>query len=152
MTIETKSKNETLELARLLGEDIARNGTGPFVIALEGELGAGKTTFIRGLAKGLGLARRIVSPTFLMARRYRLRSNPRKFENFYHVDAYRMRTARDLEVTGVAEALRGGKNIVAVEWANLIKRHLPADFIVVKIKHKKENERVLSITAKGKGE
>ncbi len=144
MTITSVSSDETKKIAELLGQSILQGGNGPFIIALEGDLGAGKTTFIKGLARGLGLRRKMVSPTFLMARRYRLRSNPRGFENLYHVDAYRMRTARDLEVTGVAEALRGATNIVAIEWADLVKKYLPQRTLWITMQHKKENTRMLS--------
>lgn len=148
MTIETKSKEETLALARLFGESIAPEGKHAFVVALEGDLGAGKTTFIKGLARGLGIGRRITSPTFLMARRYPLPSRRNGFRNFYHVDAYRMKSVRDLETTGVAEALGGGNNIVAIEWANRVKKYLPASAVLVTIKHKKENERIFSFAEK----
>ena len=127
-----------------------KSGKGPFVVALEGDLGAGKTTFIKGLARGLGLTRRITSPTFLMVRRYELPADSGEFKNLYHIDAYRMHSARDLKVTGGAEALRGKKNIVAVEWADRIKRYLPPDAVSVKITHREENERALSFARKKK--
>ncbi|MCL4399759.1 tRNA (adenosine(37)-N6)-threonylcarbamoyltransferase complex ATPase subunit type 1 TsaE, partial [Patescibacteria group bacterium] len=83
LRIETKSNLETVKLGRVLGEEILKNGSGNFLIALNGDLGSGKTTFIKGLGRGLGIKNKITSPTFLMVRRYSILKN-KKYKNFYH--------------------------------------------------------------------
>ncbi len=137
-------------MARAFGESVLTSRRRPFVIALKGDLGTGKTTFIKGLAKGLGIRRRITSPTFLMTRRYDMPKNKPGYKNFHHVDAYRMKTERDLEVTGVKKALNEESNVVAVEWADLIKGFLPKDAVWITISHKKENGRVFLFKQRGK--
>ncbi len=150
MIITSASSNETKKIAELLGQSILRGGSGPFIVALEGDLGAGKTTFIKGLARGLGIRRNITSPTFLMVRRYKLPPSRRRFKNLYHVDAYRMGSARDIVSTGLKEALRDKQSVIAVEWADRIKKALPRKIIRVVIAHQKENERRLSFSSKRK--
>ncbi len=145
LRIETKSNLETVKLGRVLGEEILKNGSGNFLIALNGDLGSGKTTFIKGLGRGLGIKNKITSPTFLMVRRYSILKN-KKYKNFYHVDAYRIKTKRDLEVTGIEAALSGQNNIIAVEWADLIKKHLKNKTLSIYIKHKNENKRIFLIS------
>ena len=148
MIIEVRSKNETLALAKLFAESISPNEKGPLVIALQGDLGAGKTTFIKGLARGLGIRKNITSPTFLMVRRYEIPHHRGGFKNFYHVDAYRMSSARDLETTGLADALRDKRSIIAVEWADRIRKNLPRKVIRIAIAHQKENERTILFSTK----
>ena len=105
----TNSFTETQEL----GEKMAVDLKGGFFIALFGDLGSGKTTFVQGLAKGLGIKRRIISPSFILVRRYKLPN----LKFFYHVDLYRMESANDIKSLGLEEILNNSQNIVAIEWA-----------------------------------
>lgn len=84
------------------------------VVALSGELGAGKTAFVSGLAKGLGVKRRIQSPTFVFIRRSRL--NKGGFENLFHIDAYRMKKDEKIDFLRLQEIFSNSRNVVAVEW------------------------------------
>lgn len=119
---------------------------GPLIIALEGELGTGKTSFLKGLAKGLGLKQKITSPTFLVMRRYSLPRRIKKFSLLYHVDAYRITGRRDVDAAGITRALHDSRAIVAIEWADTIKKYLPKDSIKIKMEHRSKNERVLSFS------
>lgn len=109
----TKSSKETQDLARKLAKGLK----GDEFIALFGDLGSGKTTFVQGLAKGLGIADRIISPTFIIIREYRLRDR-----TFYHVDLYRVQKVEGLELE---EIVKSRKGIIAIEWAEKIKNLLP---------------------------
>lgn len=105
---------ETEKLGEKFAQKIKQGGT----ILLYGNLGAGKTTFVKGLAKGLGIKRRIISPTFIIVRNY-------QEKNFYHVDLYRIERKTYLKNLGIEEILKDNKNIIAVEWAEKLKDIVP---------------------------
>lgn len=94
------------------------------MLALSGDLGAGKTTFVQGLAKGLGLADRVTSPTFILMREY-LSSD--ESLNLYHLDMYRLEQDFDEEVKnlGLHDLWEKPENVVIIEWAEKIKDLLP---------------------------
>ncbi len=114
------------------------------MVALTGELGAGKTTFAQGFARALGVHGRIVSPTFIIFRHYTLHLT--HYTSFYHVDAYRLQNPRELTAFGFKKILADQKNIVLVEWASKIKKILLRDTIWIKFYHgKNESEREMHI-------
>lgn len=104
----TKSEVET----RKLGENIARKIKRGGVVFLFGDLGAGKTTFVKGVAAGLGLKKRILSPTFTIFRQYPLSED----QTFYHIDLYRVGAVSDLKSLGLEEVFDNSKNIILIEW------------------------------------
>lgn len=98
------------------------------VIALHGDLGAGKTTFVQGLAAGLGIRTRVTSPTFILANEYQ---TPRGWR-LVHVDAYRLSEgAEEAAAFGLEELLDATDTIVAIEWAELVSGLLPADCLQI---------------------
>lgn len=105
-------------------EELKNKKTKGIVIALSGDLGAGKTTFVQGLAKELGITQRLTSPTFILIRRY-----PIKTGILYHLDAYRLsdNIKSEIDDLGLAEIISDPRNIVLVEWAEKIKDFLPQD-------------------------
>jgi tRNA threonylcarbamoyladenosine biosynthesis protein TsaE len=132
-----------------LGEDVARILAGrkgrkaALVVALQGDLGAGKTTFVQGFLKGLGVKRRAVSPTFVIMRRYGVK-HP-SFKNLHHVDAYRLRKPEDVTPLGFEKILADPQCIVLVEWPENINGALPKNCVKIKFTYgKKENERKIS--------
>jgi len=140
-TVETAGPEATLDLGRRLGR-AARAGD---VLALVGDLGSGKTLLAKGLAEGLGAARArdVISPTFVLCREYLGGRLP-----FYHVDAYRLRGAADLEAIGAEEWL-GGDGVAAVEWADRTAAALPADVLEVRLEVTGESARRLTLRAGG---
>lgn len=97
------------------------------VLALKGDLGGGKTTFVQGFAKGLGIEQRILSPTFVIMKRYKIPVIKNKY--LVHIDCYRLNSDKDLESIGFLKMLKDPKNIVVIEWAEKIKKILPSHTI-----------------------
>ncbi len=128
-TFTTNNSEETQEL----GEDFAKSLRAGDVVCLYGDLGSGKTTFVQGLAKGLGVKEKIISPTFIIIRTYPLK-------NFYHIDLYRIEN-NDLQGLGLEEILNNLQNIVVVEWAEKLKKYLPQKRIDIKFSYEKEKKR-----------
>lgn len=139
MEVTSLSPTTTQKIAR----DIAKNLTGGDVIALYGELGAGKTVFAQGLAKGLKIKKRIISPTFVFMRSYPI---TRKDKNltFYHIDLYKGETERDFRNLGLNEVFTK-ESIVVLEWAEKIQKSLPKKRIEVHIKKIDDNKRRIKI-------
>jgi tRNA threonylcarbamoyladenosine biosynthesis protein TsaE len=125
-----------------LGKKTAADLKGGETLALTGELGSGKTTFIQGLAEGLGIKGRIISPTFILMRKYMAS----KFD-FYHIDFYRLEDGLENEVKNLGIDDTWGKkdNIVAIEWAEKIKKSIPGNAIWIKFENRGENERKILI-------
>ena len=122
-------------------KDIAKNLKPGDILGLIGELGAGKTTFVKGLAKALGIKSRVVSPTFVIFKPYDV-SN-KKFEHFVHVDAYRVE-GEELQDVGIEDYFEDG-SVLAIEWADKIKKILPngrTKWIRFSL-GKNENERIV---------
>ena len=112
-----------------------------FVLGLEGDLGGGKTTFLQGFAKGLGIKRIITSPTFIVFKRYPLKNGL----NFYHFDCYRIDSPKEILELGFKEIISNSKNIVAIEWADKIKKTLPQGAALIFFKFIDRNKRQIKI-------
>jgi tRNA threonylcarbamoyladenosine biosynthesis protein TsaE len=136
VTYESHSISQTESIAA----DLARGLSPNACIALHGDLGAGKTQFVRGLVRGLeGNERTVSSPTFVLLNIYeggRL--------TVYHLDAYRVSGAEDLQGIGFAELLEQG-GVVVVEWAGRVRELLPEKAVRVGIEHLGKNRRRISI-------
>lgn len=132
----TRSPEETERIAA----DLAASLRAGAVLAMYGDLGAGKTCFIRGLATGLGATRSVHSPTFTLVNEY-----PGRLKLF-HMDLYRIRDADEALDFGLDEYLHG-EGICAIEWAERVESLLPAATIRVTLAHgTDENERSIAIT------
>ncbi|OGZ03304.1 MAG: tRNA (adenosine(37)-N6)-threonylcarbamoyltransferase complex ATPase subunit type 1 TsaE [Candidatus Liptonbacteria bacterium RIFOXYD1_FULL_36_11] len=113
---------------------------GALMITLEGELGAGKTTFARGFLKALGVKRKITSPTFVLIKKYSLLKKT-GFLKAYHADAYRLKDG-DLEILGWREILENPENVVLVEWPERVREARTTGAVKIKFKHLKEGREV----------
>jgi tRNA threonylcarbamoyladenosine biosynthesis protein TsaE len=138
------SSEETKILGAEIAKKISKRKEGALVIALRGDLGAGKTTFVQGFFRGLGIKRNPISPTFVIMRRYKIFT--RRFADIYHFDAYRLKKAEDIAVLEFEKILSNPKNIVLIEWPEKIEEALPRGTMRLDFIHgKKENERVIKI-------
>ena len=114
------------------------------MIALEGELGSGKTTFVQKFLKSLGVSKMVTSPTFVIMKRY-LSPWP-NYKDLYHIDCYRIKDQKELLVLGFGDIVNDSRNLVLIEWADMIKEIIPEDAIWIKFRHgEKEGERTINI-------
>ncbi len=132
----SKDREETIAF----GAKIARRLKRGSVIALKGELGSGKTVFVKGLAKGLGLGdiRYVNSPSFIIVKEYKGRIP------LYHFDIYRLDKKASLETIGYDEYFYGD-GVTAIEWADKIKGVLPKRYIDISIAIKGEKKREIKV-------
>ena len=130
----TKSHEQTQKLGEKIAQELSDTVAGKtaLVLGLQGNLGGGKTTFLQGFAKGLGVKEKILSPTFVIMKR---------FGNFYHFDCYRLKDHKDILELGFKEIISNPKNIVAVEWPEKIKKVLPKTTIFINFKFLDKNKR-----------
>jgi len=142
MEVITKSARETQKL----GKKLAASLKGKKVIALYGELGSGKTTFVQGLARGLGIKGRIISPTFVFIRSYPLPITHNSKPIFYHVDLYRIDKIEDTRGLGIEELMVEKEAIVVIEWAEKIKSILPKKRIDIFFEYVSEKQRKINIS------
>lgn len=135
ITVITHSPDETRSLGRRLGR-LLGPGT---VLALRGELGAGKTCFVQGLARGLRVKEEhVVSPTFVLVREYKGRLP------LYHIDLYRLSPGREVESLGLEEYLEG-EGVCAVEWAEKAEGILPASAVPVTLTVRSASSRTITL-------
>jgi tRNA threonylcarbamoyladenosine biosynthesis protein TsaE len=141
----TYSVSQTKNLGKKLAQELLNSlpKEKALVIALEGELGSGKTTFLQGFAKGLGIKDRILSPTFVILKNFRLPTS--NFKYFYHIDCYRIKKPEELLTLGFKGIISNPRNIVAIEWAEKMAKLLPKESIILDFKFKKEKEREIVI-------
>ncbi len=135
----SENSEETYTLAELI---TARVKPGQ-VIALKGDLGSGKTTFTKGVARALGIKQHITSPTFLIVKTYDVPQE--KINKLYHLDLYRLQSEKEIEEIGIKEILRDPHGIVIIEWAERMGNLLPKDRIEIDFEYVDENKRKITL-------
>lgn len=130
------------EITEELGEALGRVAPGGLVIALEGDLGAGKTCFVRGLARGLEIEGPVTSPSFALMNEYEGRLP------LLHFDAWMEGRERALLADGGADALLSGA-VCAIEWGERVEESLPEPYLRIAIQHLSPEERLLSLAVVG---
>lgn len=144
--MEIKFSSNSDKLTMEIAERYAKSIKSPCVISLVGDLGAGKTTFAKGFAKGLGIDDVITSPTFTIMNEYQGKSMP-----LYHFDMYRLTSKEEAINCGFEEYfdLSKLKGVVLVEWASNVEGLLPALHLEIKFTQIDESTREISISVKG---
>ena len=137
----TNSPQETKELAK----DFVPKLKGGEVLGLIGELGAGKTVFVKGLAEGLGIKATVNSPTFVLMKIYDSQKSGVKGQNLVHVDAYRINRPGELLAIGLGEYLSNKNSLVVIEWAEKVKKILPSNSIIINFNIRNNNQRIIRI-------
>ncbi len=150
--MQTQIVSRSEEQTRAVGERIGRLLAGGDVVALEGELGAGKTCLTQGIARGLGLPERdVVSPTYTLIHEIRAKSAGAREEGvrLFHVDLYRIGDSDDLENTGFFEAFDSDA-VTVVEWADRFPGVFQAPFLQIILERTGEAERSIRCVAHGR--
>ena len=140
MVFNSQSVDDTYFLARKFAQSISKGN----VIALIGNLGTGKTTFTKGLAKALGILENVGSPTFKLVSEY-VGTN----SVLYHIDAYRLEGSKDFLNIGGEEYLTTEDGITVIEWADIIGDILDDDVIQVKFARIQNNSEARQIEIRG---
>ena len=142
----TGSGRETEALGQKFGQAIIKNrAKTPVVLGLIGDLGSGKTTFLKGLAKGLKIKNRITSPTFVIIKQFDVPPKTSFFKYFYHIDCYRIEKPEEILGLNFFEIISSPFNIVAIEWADRIKKLLPPRSILLEFKFVDKTKRKIRL-------
>lgn len=143
----SKSLAETETLAEVFLKKL-KPGKQATIVALEGDLGSGKTAFTQAVAKILGIKAKITSPTFVIEKKYRiLAKNSDKeatfssYEQLIHIDAYRLNQGKDLLSLNWAEIVKNPKNLIFLEWPEVVYDILPPKRWAVSLKFVDETTR-----------
>ncbi len=149
---------ETQKIGRDLALEILNFGPrkSSFIMGLFGDLGGGKTTFLQGFADGLGIKEKILSPTFVILKKFQIPINVgctdirksccvSKFQNFYHIDCYRIQKSKEILDLGFKEIMANPKNIIAIEWAEKIKDLLPKNAMILNFEFINRTKRKIII-------
>jgi tRNA threonylcarbamoyladenosine biosynthesis protein TsaE len=141
MEILCKDTTETKKLAEFLAKKLHKND----VIALYGDLGTGKTTFVRYLVEALGFKSRVQSPTFVLSRRYVDRSKSSDVNVINHIDLYRLSNEKDAAEIGITEFLQEPDSITIIEWPEIIESLLPPSTIKIKFEALEDDLRKIYV-------
>lgn len=112
------------------------------IVALHGDLGAGKTAFVKGMAHKLGVAEHVTSPTFVIEKIYHLEGQ--KFDTLIHIDAYRLKGEHHLKVLGWDEVIKDPKNLICIEWPEQAEAALPSGVMHVYCSYIDEGTREIT--------
>lgn len=126
-----------------LGKKIARTLKGGDVIALHGELGAGKTTLTKGIALGLGIKKPITSPTFVLMNNYETKN--KEITELIHIDCYRINHYHEIAMIGFQDFITDPNTVTLIEWAEKIAPLLPPKRREIFIKLKPDNHREIEV-------
>jgi tRNA threonylcarbamoyladenosine biosynthesis protein TsaE len=137
--VTSRIKSISSEQTEQLGAQIGARLKGGEVIELVSDLGGGKTTFVRGLARGAGSTDKVASPTFTLCKVYRAGNS-----EIHHFDFYRLHEA-GIMADELAEVIGDPHVVVVVEWADAVQHVLPGSRLTVHIAHEADDARVLAI-------
>lgn len=115
------------------------------VVAISGDLGAGKTTFVQHLARELGITETVTSPTFTIIKIYPIDGDS-LFSRLVHMDAYRVESLEELRPLRLSEIFKEPKTLICIEWAEKIKEFLPENTIYLSFETLSEDSRAITIT------
>ena len=132
----TSSSTQTKKFAEKFAGRV-KNHEKAFAIGLQGDLGSGKTTFVQGFAKGFGVKEKVLSPTFVIMKKY---------GTLYHIDCYRLENSKELRELGWDKIMSDPQNIILIEWPERVQNVLPKDMVMIGFETINKNTRKICIT------
>ena len=144
MEFLSKNMEETAKIAEDFAKNLKSGNNSAIVVGLYGELGSGKTTFMKYLAESFGIKEIIQSPTFVIEKIYDPDLTGQSFRHLIHIDAYRIENEKEMLNLGWQEIIADPKNLICVEWPERIAKIMPKH-IIIKFEHVSETERKISI-------
>lgn len=135
--ISLKEMNQVAEY--LIGKSEKAKSDNAVVLALSGDLGSGKTTLSQHIGKALGIEENLISPTFVIMKRYELHSQA--FKNLIHIDAYRLKNPDELLKIGWQDIYSNKENLIIIEWPEMVEGLIPSNAIKVKLSHMGDDTR-----------
>jgi tRNA threonylcarbamoyladenosine biosynthesis protein TsaE len=135
----------TLKEINKIAEDLIKNfskkKSTAFVVAFFGDLGSGKTTLTQGIAKILGVKENIISPTYIIIKKYKIENKNFKF--LIHIDAYRLKNSQELFNIGWKDLIENRDNLIIIEWPELVPDCINKDVFRIYLEHKDKETRIL---------
>ncbi|HOX21669.1 MAG TPA: tRNA (adenosine(37)-N6)-threonylcarbamoyltransferase complex ATPase subunit type 1 TsaE [Candidatus Paceibacterota bacterium] len=145
----SSSPRQTQKIAEILVKTLlADPEKSPRIFCLQGDLGAGKTTFIQGIAKALKIKNKILSPTFVIMKDFKIGLRP--FQRLFHIDCYRFDKPEEILALNFKEIITNPKNLIFIEWPERIAKFLPKNSVWLEFKVKGKNKREIIISSKRK--
>lgn len=144
-TYHSESLTETEKLAEQIAQWVVKQEPSQeaLILALTGKLGSGKTTFVQSFSEALGVEEKVLSPTFVILKKFGLSRSG--FKTLYHVDCYRVEEPEELLKLDFKEIIENPQNVVIIEWADKIKSILPDQYLKLDFQVEGEQERKVEI-------
>jgi tRNA threonylcarbamoyladenosine biosynthesis protein TsaE len=137
---------ENLKETMLFGQKLALKCSGGDIFSINGPLGAGKTSLVQGMAKGLGVKETVNSPTFNIIKIYKFKNLKSSIQKFIHIDAYRLKSSQELLDLGIEEIFISKNSLILIEWGDKVKEILPKNTKNIRIDYFKNNQRILYLS------
>ena len=148
MKKSSKSREETEQITKVFIEKILKNSSkrdGALVVGLSGDLGVGKTAFTQFAAKYLGIKEKVNSPTFVILKRYKIKKSPSDHKQMFHIDAYRLKSEKDLLNLKWVDLINNKENLIFIEWPENVIKVMPKNAFFIYLSHGKNNTRILEL-------
>lgn len=143
----SKNPKDTEKIAKDFIQKLLSAGQktkGATIVALSGELGAGKTAFTKNIAKHLGIKQKVNSPTFVIMKKYPVKKNT-GYKYMFHLDAYRLKNERELMHIGWDKIVTEKEHLIFIEWPENVAKAIPRGTKKIKISHGKNGIRIFKI-------
>lgn len=142
----SKSLEETADIASEFLNNLPAQKEAATVVALFGDLGAGKTAFVKKCAEHFGITETIISPTFIIEKIYKIpKGKDKKWKHLIHIDAYRFESEDEIKHIGFREISQDPQNIIFIEWPERIKNYLPKERQEIFFEFVDENTRKIDV-------
>jgi len=143
----SSSPLETKRIAKKISQEILKEKKGPLFLILKGALGAGKTLFVKALAKNLGIKERVFSPSFIIFKKFKIKNKKSFFKYLFHFDLYRIKNFSEIKNLNLKEIFNDPQNLIILEWGEKIKRNLfKKKVYLISFKFISPNQREIKIS------